>query len=233
MPLPVGPDLPAVRPPVRPLSEQIVAAAARPLSAPVFSPDDSLRPAFRPDSIVQQALFGKRKKRKGSVCGNIDIQGEKVGTYGKGGGCTIPNAVRVRSVSGVRLSTSALMTCDTAEALNTWVDKGVQKAFGKKVVELKVAAHYACRTRNNRAGAKLSEHAKGRAIDISAFTLSNGRQVTVLGDWGKGSHGRALAKAHAAACGTFGTVLGPRSDGYHRDHFHLDTANYRSGAYCR
>ncbi|MBB96743.1 MAG: extensin-like protein [Rhodobacteraceae bacterium] len=228
-----GPDLPALAPRIRPLSDQVIAAAARVETDPVFSPDASLRPSDRPETLMEKVLFGKRKKRKGSVCGDIDIQGEKVGNYGKGGGCYIADAVRVKSVSGVRLSSSALMTCKTAEALNTWVDKAVQPAFSKQVVELKVAAHYACRTRNNRAGAKLSEHAKGRAIDISAFTLKNGKQVTVLNDWGRGKYGKALAKSHAKACGIFGTVLGPRSDGYHRDHFHLDTANYRSGAYCR
>ncbi len=234
VPLATLPPLPPkIRPQIRPPSDQMIAAAARVDSDPVFSPEHSLRPAFRPDAVVQQALFGKRKKKKGSVCGDIDIQGEKVGNYGKGGGCFIPDAVRVRSVSGVKLSQSALMTCDTAKALNKWVDKGVQPAFKKKVTELKVAAHYACRTRNNKAGAKLSEHAKGRAIDISAFVLSNGTSVTVLKDWSRGKYSKALQKSHKAACGPFGTVLGPRSDRYHRDHFHLDTARYRSGAYCR
>lgn len=227
------PDLPATRPAERPVSDQLIAVAARVPTDPVYSPDASLHPNDRPDSVVQLALFGKRKKRKGSVCGDIDIQGEKVGNYGKGGGCFIQNAVRVKSVSGVQLSQTALMTCDTAKALKNWVDKGVQPAFGKKVVEMKVAAHYACRTRNNKAGAKLSEHAKGRAIDISGFTLKNGKQVTVLGDWGKGSDGKALRKVHKAACGPFGTVLGPGSDGYHRDHIHMDTARYRNGTYCR
>ncbi|MEM8729993.1 MAG: extensin family protein [Pseudomonadota bacterium] len=224
---------PDIRPEARPLSEQVFAVAARVNTDPVFSPANSLRPIFRPDSVVQQALFGKRKKRKGSVCGDIDIQGKVVGDYGKGGGCFIPEAVRVTSVSDVRLSQSALMTCDTAKALKRWIDKGVQPAFNKRVVELKVAAHYACRTRNNKAGAKLSEHAKGRAIDISAFVLRSGDQASVLHDWGRGKHGKSLSKAHAAACGPFGTVLGPKADAYHRDHFHMDTARYRSGTYCR
>lgn len=225
--------LPPIRPQLRPPSAQMIAAAARVETDPVFSPELSLRPVFRPDAVVQQALFGKRKKKKGSVCGDIAIQGEKVGNYGKGGGCFIPDAVRVKSVSGVTLSQSALMTCDTAKALNKWVDKGLQPAFKKKVTELKVAAHYACRTRNNKAGAKLSEHAKGRAIDISAITLKDGTKVTVLSDWSRGKYSKALQKSHKAACGPFGTVLGPRSDRYHQDHFHLDTARYRSGAYCR
>jgi hypothetical protein len=38
---------------------------------------------------------------------------------------------------------------------------------------------------------------------------------------------------HRAACGTFGTTLGPGSDGMHEDHFHYDTARHRNGAYCR
>ena len=225
--------LPATRPLPRPPSEQMIAAAARVDTDPVFSPESSLRPVFRPDDFVQKALFGKRKKKKGSVCGDIDIQGEKVGNYGKGGGCFIPDAVRVKSVSGVKLSQSALMTCDTAKALNTWVKKGVQPAFKKNVTELKVAAHYACRTRNNQKGAKLSEHGKGRAIDISAFRLRNGQEITLLQGWGSRQYGSALRRMHKGACGPFGTVLGPEANRFHRDHFHFDTARYRSGAYCR
>jgi hypothetical protein len=38
---------------------------------------------------------------------------------------------------------------------------------------------------------------------------------------------------HKAACGPFGTVLGPNSNRFHQDHFHFDTARYRSGSYCR
>jgi len=30
-----------------------------------------------------------------------------------------------------------------------------------------------------------------------------------------------------------GTVLGPEANRFHRDHFHFDTAEYRSGPYCR
>jgi hypothetical protein len=28
-------------------------------------------------------------------------------------------------------------------------------------------------------------------------------------------------------------VLGPNANSFHRDHFHFDTARYRSGSYCR
>jgi hypothetical protein len=94
-------------------------------------------------------------------------------------------------------------------------------------------AHYACRTRNSVKGAKISEHGRGRAIDIAAFQLRNGSEISVLKHWGQGGNGKALSKIHRAACGPFGTVLGPKSDRHHRDHFHFDTARYRSGPYCR
>ena len=178
----------------------------------------------------------RRARRKGAICDNVDIQGDSVGHVpGRIKGCGFNQGVSVRSVSGVTLSRPATMDCTTAAALNEWVTKSVTPAFKNrgKVVELRVAAHYACRTRNNQPGARISEHGKGRAIDISAFTMQDGTVITVAGDWGKGKTGKALSQAHKNACGPFGTVLGPKADRYHQDHFHLDTARYRSGAYCR
>ncbi|MEC7256606.1 MAG: extensin family protein [Pseudomonadota bacterium] len=224
-----APAVQAIRPNPRPQSEQM-AAMTRAGSLPVTGPDASARPGLRPPEVVEQALFKKRKLRKGAVCGDLDIQGEEAGPVpGRISGCGIKGAVRVTSVSGVRLSQPALINCPTAKALNKWVRKGVQPAFRKRVVELRVAAHYACRPRNNQSGAKISEHGRGNAIDISGFVLKSGEIVTVLNDWGR----RALKKAHRAACGPFGTVLGPNSDRFHNDHFHLDTARHRGGPYCR
>lgn len=104
---------------------------------------------------------------------------------------------------------------------------------GGGVSQIKVAAHYACRTRNNQAGAKISEHGKGRAIDISGFKLRDGRQITLLQDWDRRDTGAMLRKMHKRACGIFGTVLGPDSDRFHKDHFHFDTARHRGGSFCR
>jgi hypothetical protein len=212
----------------------------------------SMRPALRPvranratTATVLSAtvpperhgLFWKRKARKTSVCGDVDLQGEEIGDIpGRLPGCGARNAVRLRSVAGVSLSTPAVMTCDTARALGKWVDGPLQRAFRRQgpVREIRVASGYACRTRNNRPGAKISEHGKGRAIDLAAFTMADGTVSTVKDGWnGPRKARRALHKAYGAACGTFGTTLGPDSDAYHRDHFHFDTARYRSGPYCQ
>ncbi|MFW8594480.1 extensin family protein [Cribrihabitans neustonicus] len=184
----------------------------------------------------QEVLFKRLLAGKGSVCGDRTIRGRPAGDIaGSLPGCGIRDAVRVHEVAGVRLSREALMTCRTAKALNTWVKRRVVKGFGRrnKVVSMQVAAHYACRTRNNRPGAKLSEHGRGQAIDISAFTLEDGQTITVLDGWQKWRTRRRLKKIWKAACGPFGTVLGPEADRYHRDHFHLDAARHRRGPYCR
>lgn len=159
---------------------------------------------------------------------------EKLGTIPGPGGCGVSNAYRVTEAAGVKLSQAATINLKTAEQLNAWLGQHAIPIIGNRgggLVGIQVAAHYACRTRNHRRGARLSEHAKGNAIDISAFILADNTRITVS-EW-RGSNGRLLKQLHASACGPFGTVLGPDADRFHQDHFHMDTADYRSGAYCR
>lgn len=168
--------------------------------------------------------------RSGFVCGDPDIKGTEIAAIPpKIKGCGLAKPTRVTEVDGIRLSTPAIIDCDTAKALKTWINKGLRPAFGRRdVVELRVAASYTCRPRNNVRGAKVSEHGRGKAIDISGFVFSDGREMSVKADYG-----RDIRKAHKAACGIFGTTLGPGSDGFHEDHLHFDTASYRNGPYCR
>ena len=193
-------------------------------------------PVPRPGHIVEKAMAKRQQAQRGAVCGDIELQGEAIGRVPGNGACGIDDAVELRAVSGIALTQRARMDCTTAKALKRWVEQGVRPAFGSAgggVARLQVAAHYVCRTRNNRPGAKISEHGKGRAIDISAFHLADGTVVDVLRGYPSKRWNGALARIRKAACGPFGTVLGPGSDGYHEDHFHVDTARYRSGSYCR
>ena len=215
----------------RPLEAQLQLVAAT-----TNGTGNSLRPALRPSSVVTKAMARKRKRLKGAICGDPDIQGDAIGRVpGKLSGCGVQDAVRVRSVVGVTLSQQSVMDCGTAKALKTWINKGAKPTVGSKGGELsglKVASHYSCRTRNNKKGAKISEHGKGRAIDISGLVLNDGRTITVLKGW-HNSDRKTMRRAHKTACGPFGTVLRPNADRYHQDHFHSDTARYRSGSYCR
>ncbi len=184
------------------------------------------------------AIRGDRGRAgAGRLCGVRGIEGDVIPQITSDvPGCGVEAPVRVTHVAGVKLSQAAILDCETATALHRWVRRGVKPAVGRRgggVSELRVAAHYVCRPRNHRAGAQISEHGRGRAIDISGVILANGAEMNVLRDWHNSPHSRALRQMHRAACGTFGTTLGPGSDGMHEDHFHYDTARHRGGPYCR
>ncbi len=173
---------------------------------------------------------------QGAVCGDPALIGESIGHVSGDGACGIQDAVLLKAVDGVALSTPATINCGTAKALKYWVNSAARPAVGNRgggVNELKVAASYACRTRNHKRGARLSEHSKGNAIDIAAIRLMDGSELDVLSDWHSKDKGPVLKKMHKAACGTFGTTLGPGSDGMHENHFHYDIASYRGGPYCK
>ncbi len=197
----------------------------------------SLRPIFRSPKAARDLRQQQKVLAAGAVCGDVSIQGQAIGRVpGRVGGCGVENAVQISSISGVSLSTRSTMDCGTARALKTWVDQSAKPVLSRKgggLRELKVAAHYACRRRNNAKTGKVSEHGKGRAIDISAFRLADGSEISVLKGWNQRGMKKPLQWMHKAACGPFGTVLGPKANRYHLDHFHFDTARYRSGSYCR
>ena len=108
-------------------------------------------------------------------------------------------------------------------------------AAGGVLSAIRIADSYNCRPRNRVAGAKMSEHGFGNAIDIAGFTLESGRKVSVeQGWWGSSDERRFLHTVHDRACADFNTVLGPDSGRAHRDHLHLDLQNRESGSrYCR
>ncbi|MBL4813489.1 MAG: extensin family protein [Rhodobacteraceae bacterium] len=211
-------------------------------TAPVATPDYSplavaiaFRPPPRPAGVTRAAAAVQAERARGSVCSNPQIQGEALSRIDGPGACGISHPVRVRSVAGVRLSTPATIDCQTAQALARWVQRSAIPAIGNTgggLAGLRVVSHYSCRTRNSQPGARLSEHSFGRAIDIAGFQLRNGTEISVLNGWNS-SNGARLRRMHDQACGTFGTVLGPNANRFHADHFHFDTANYRSGSYCR
>jgi hypothetical protein len=214
-------------------------AVARSLVPRKRTETDRLRYLQRAAAVRSQpspgAIIGRDS---GSLCGVSGIQGSTIPPITSNvQGCGIANPVRVTAVDGVALSKAAVLHCDTARALHAWVRDGLRPAIGATgggPEQLRVAAHYICRTRNHQRGAAVSEHGRGRAIDISAIRLKSGEIITVLAGWRDARQGRILRAMHQAACGTFATTLGPGSDGYHEDHFHYDTAQRRtSRAICR
>ncbi len=227
-PLPRGVSIEAVTP------EQTAPRAARRGLAEVLGFSRSNRPTRRPAEASRAPEIAAAAR--GSVCGIPEIKGVVIPPVRGRGGCGIAQPVRISSVSGVGLTMQPTIDCPTARALNTWVKDGLKPAVGDVgggVKGIHIVGSYACRNRNNARSGRLSEHARGRAVDIRTIALKNGRQISVLDGWKKREDGRILRRAHAAACGPFGTVLGPNANRFHRDHFHFDTARYRNGSYCR
>ncbi|HEY0276036.1 MAG TPA: extensin family protein, partial [Paenirhodobacter sp.] len=149
-------------------------------------------------------------------------------------GCGLPDGVELTQISGIPLSIPIQVDCNTAVRMKYWVDNGIVPAIGNRgggISRLEIAGSYACRPRNNQSGAKVSEHGRGHAVDLRGIRLKSGQVMTVEDDWR--GYDNVLQRIHAAACGPFGTVLGPQSDAYHHDHIHVDTAQNRNGAsYC-
>ena len=161
-------------------------------------------------------------------------------------GCGFSPAYRFTGLSdGVKLEPAAEMRCETGLALARLVRDTAAPAVAaldaaeagdgktvkaRKLASVRQASAFVCRPRNNQAGAKMSEHSTGRAIDLSAFVLSDGTEIAIepRGD----DHtiiGAFQAAVRGGACLHFTTVLGPGADAHHDDHLHVDLAERRGG----
>lgn len=227
-------------------------ASGQPMGYAAPGDDIDVLPNLRPKIAAASATASLDEERSTAVSGILRPGGSCSKTLTalgvtavsvdpiRAGSCGIAAPVEVASLGGgaVSLTTKAVVNCDIAATLATFmrdtVDPIARRKLGGSVTDIRIAATYACRTRNSVKGAKLSEHAKGNAVDISAFMVK-GEWIVVGGKNGLAQNA-FLKDVRKAACGPFTTVLGPGSDPYHSDHFHLDLAKRgQSGRslYCR
>lgn len=172
------------------------------------------------------------------LCGSRDLQGRRLPPITSSrSGCGIAEPVALTAVHGIPLTMEARLDCRVALAFAQWVDQAMVPAVGRRgggIARIRIIGDYSCRTRNSRPGARLSEHARGMAIDVAGYTLNDGTTVSLLQDWRRRPHRSDLREMHENACGIFRTTLGPESDRHHQDHFHYDLADHRGGGnYCR
>jgi hypothetical protein len=133
----------------------------------------------------------------------------------------------VAAFGPVAVKPVATLACPIVSVLDRWLADSVQPAamrwFGQRVVEIKQISAYSCRGMNGNPNAHISEHAFGNALDIAAFTLADGRRVSVKDGWkGMSEEQGFLHDVQATACQHFNTVLAPGSNVYHYDHIHVD-----------
>lgn len=151
-------------------------------------------------------------------------------------GCSVPYPIRLQNLGpDFGLTPDAVLNCQMAETMVHFTRDVIAPAavgeFETRVKALRQASGYVCRPRHGTQ--RLSEHAFGNALDISAFMLEDGSEITVEATR-EPERSVFLSKIRSAACGPFKTVLGPGSDADHALHFHFDLAQRRrGGTFCQ
>ena len=145
--------------------------------------------------------------------------------------CAIDNAVRVSRIEAP-LNHPTVMSCAMASRIDQFEREVVQplaaRELGRRVAMIEHFGAYACRPNSSNRG-RFSEHAFGRAIDISGFRLSDGSVASVEHDWWRPGPRRNFLRAVAHnACHYFSVVLTPSSNRDHYNHFHFDIGPGRS-----
>ena len=144
--------------------------------------------------------------------------------------CLVQNPVRVAAAT-VPFSRPTVAACGFVLQFDKF-EREVIRPLAKREFghDLKTIVHfgaYNCRTTDT---GRESEHAKGLAIDVAGFELTDGTMISVKHDWGKRGNARDFLRAVAQdACGYFSEVLDPDSNRDHLDHIHLDLGRWK---YC-
>jgi len=153
------------------------------------------------------------------------------------GRCGAPAPVLLAGLPGearLQLLPAATLTCDTAARFRAWVERVLQPTararLGSPIARIRLMGSYSCRRRYNAPDTRISQHALAKAIDIAAFRTGDGQVITVLDHWpGDDERAAFLRDIHTGACQIFDTVLGPRANAAHANHFHFDIG---SGGIC-
>ena len=126
----------------------------------------------------------------------------------KHGDCGTPAPIRLISLGRkpeVVISPPALINCEMAEALYTWLKDGLQplarKHLGGPIIKISKMSDYSCRNAYGRARGRLSEHGRANALDIAGFSTARGETAMLLADWGQTQRDirRRVAAAKAKA----------------------------------
>jgi hypothetical protein len=199
---------------------------------PVWSEPQSFREAAGPDFNSAEVTSAPTDcDQRLQTIATIEPLPRLIGPDACGGS----DMVRLDTVMGaggtrIELRPAPVLHCAFAESLAAWLrDEAAPRAdkLGANLRTVQTYDDFECRGRNRVAGAKLSEHGKGNAVDLRSFILSDGRtvgltDVTVAKEFRDG--------IRESACHRFTTVLGPGSDGHHEGHIHLDLIERHQGS---
>ena len=187
--------------------------------------DDGQRQAKRATPLempAEQCLAGLQER---------GVRFEPLEAIGNGGLCAIETPVTMTGATAA-LSQPATLGCPLATRFDDFEREVLQplaiRYFGQSVKRIHHYGAYACRNQRGRNPDRLSQHALGRAIDVSGFELEDGRIIRVARDWdGFGRRSRFLRNVAREACDLFHVVLTPSHNDAHGDHLHFDTGPWK------
>jgi hypothetical protein len=202
------------------------------IDVPLVKSDQTLPPMQIPETKV--AMLGGQPGAGLAI--NALARMEPMAPIAKGS-CSVKRPYRLTALgpSGrTALPPAATLDLGMVHGLVRW-EEGMQAAakatLGEPIAAIHVAASYDCRTMNHRRRARMSEHGKANAIDVSEFVTASGKRITVRADSkGGGAKASFLKAVRATTCDVFQVVLGPGSDGMHEDHIHMDLGHWKK---CR
>jgi len=160
---------------------------------------------------------------------------ERVKDWSTPEGCGIQGAIRLKRDS-TEWPRPLLMSCPMANVLEDFEIKvmqpAAQRSFKSNVRKILNAGTYNCRAERSEHSDRLSQHAYGKAIDVTGFELENGVTISVRDDWrGQGPKRAFLHEVAKGACQVFSVVMTPNSNALHRDHIHMDIGPYKHCGY--
>lgn len=161
---------------------------------------------------------------------------QDISPISQGPTCGIPYPIQVSGLAGgsIGVRPATKLNCQVTLAFAKWVKNELQPSarmrYWSGIKTIVPLGGYSCRRMNSSSRNPWSEHAHGNAIDVGKFVLNNGKKIDVRKPGFFAFREKALLKAvRSDSCKYFNTVLGPGSDPHHKDHFHFDLRERRSG----
>ncbi len=124
------------------------------------------------------------------IFSTINIQFATIPPIRKGR-CGTPAPIRLKSLGDkpeVQITPSARVNCNIAKAIHKWITEKVQpiakELLNTSIISVRNLSSYSCRTRYSNPLKRISEHAFANALDISGFTTTEGKFISILKHWG-------------------------------------------------
>lgn len=183
-------------------------------------------PAEPPAAFNAEEAGCRRELRK------LDVEFKDLAPIHEGATCGIDAPVSVSAIGSVAMKPAATLTCGMALAFAQWTENELVPAsrwrYWSGVKTIHQGSSYSCR--RIAGSGTTSEHGKGNALDVMSIELANGKEIDVKKPGFFAFRQRGLLNnVRADGCSYFSTVLGPGYNYDHRNHFHFDIKDRRSG----